>query len=312
MKEKYEGMSGSEILESAGLNWNVSKKSIYDESGNILDKEGYFRNVREDTGSTLGIVKARYEIFQNSELMEFAETLTGPNFGNHIQNAGLFKGGKKVFVNLEIPNDNQEYKDYLLFASSHDGSIGIEGLAHRIRIVCENTFNSALKNAYNKFSLKHTRNFRDKLYQAESALEGSLKYFSECNNLFEQLKNTPFTEHQLTELVSKVYDFEAPAHSGLTVTDILSGNDMSGNKVSTRKQNILNEIIELSHTGKGASEVKGTAYGAYNAITEYLDHYSTIRAHNDREEREVRQESIYNGSIAQKSQKALDYVLAMV
>jgi phage/plasmid-like protein (TIGR03299 family) len=306
------------ILDLSGNNFSVKKRPVCDETGAACNGD-YYRTVRTDTGKTLGVVKSRYEIYQNSELLDLAESLVTETGLGHISSAGNFKGGKKVFFNIGIPDENHNgdrYKKYLMFASGHSGEIGIEGLAHMTRIICENTFNAALRNSLNKFSLKHTKNFREKLEQAKRILDASLIYFQESAKLFNEMKNVSFSETQLTELVSKVYGFEYEKSyrpTKITLEDVIANTEGQGEKISTRNANILEAIIELSHTGKGTQidGVKGTAYGAYNAITEYLDHHSTVRAHNGRDIMEVRQESIYDGSIAQKSQSALDNIILM-
>jgi len=42
--------------------------------------------------------------------------------------------------------------------------------------------------------------------------------------------------------------------------------------ISTRKNNILEKVLEYHETGPGQSEILGTGWGAYNAVTGYLRH----------------------------------------
>jgi len=40
----------------------------------------------------------------------------------------------------------------------------------------------------------------------------------------------------------------------------------------TRTENIRNQILNIYETGQGANLSRGTLWGAYNAVTEYVDH----------------------------------------
>lgn len=56
----------------------------------------------------------------------------------------------------------------------------------------------------------------------------------------------------------------------------------------------------LIETGAGTDikGVKGTAYGLYQALTEYADHEKVMRVHGDRDENEIRFENAFFGTNA--------------
>lgn len=108
-----------EVLTATGLNWSVRKESLMTQSGIIIPDN--YGAIRSDNNGYIGIVGERYEHLQNSELVSIAydsgkevfstdlqlshpwnnaETLG--SFGN--MGGGSLKGGSRVFVQLELPN----------------------------------------------------------------------------------------------------------------------------------------------------------------------------------------------------------------
>ena len=74
----------------------------------------------------------------------------------------------------------------------------------------------------------------------------------------------------------------------------------------TRTKNIVATVTQLFETGKGSdiAGVRGTYWGAYNALTEYLN-YSKGRNENNR------MDSLWFGQNKTMSQKALDTALEL-
>lgn len=288
-----------DALEFGGLNWKVEKKGIYNELGQRIPN--HYRTARSDNNDTLGIVGNQYEVYQNDEALSFIDNLLGIGL-TKLNRIGSFSMGRRIVANIQIKDDEggsevDPIEKNMVITNSHDGSSPVLVLCTDTRVVCQNTLELAIREAKNKFSVKHTRSMREKMHIAEDIFAKSIKYFQETNNFYNHLKDVTFTEKQLRELVGRVYGFDA--------TD---------KDLSTRSDNILEEVTELSYTGKGTDlpNVRGTAWGAYNAVTEYLDHYSTNRVHEGRNASDVKFESIYFGSIAQKRHKLANEIREMV
>ena len=78
-------------------------------------------------------------------------------------------------------------------------------------------------------------------------------------------------------------------------------------EASTRMKNRLNDLLELAETGKGTElpGVKGSLWGAFNAVTEYADYYNGKNENN-------RAQSTLFGAGAQMKARAFDAALALV
>ncbi len=81
-------------------------------------------------------------------------------------------------------------------------------------------------------------------------------------------------------------------------------------KAENKRQKFL-ELFESNDNG-AFSLIKGTAYNAYNAFTEYVDHHDTVVRTSGKTgmlEYEIRQEKAIFGTGADSKEKALDIIL---
>mgnify|MGYP000123657036 CR=1 FL=1 len=76
----------TELLDKTGLNWNVRTEGITTESGIILD--GYKAIVRDDTNTALSVRSDEYYPFQNHELVELLDKVSGQT-GLEIRSGGF-------------------------------------------------------------------------------------------------------------------------------------------------------------------------------------------------------------------------------
>jgi len=90
---------------------------------------------------------------------------------------------------------------------------------------------------------------------------------AEVHKLFE----APFTVEEMKSFTEKLVDLDKAE---------------KGSQSATKRQNVANGILKLfveSPTIKG-TPTEGTAYGAFNAVTEYVDHFSTVRGGGENQE----------------------------
>lgn len=295
-------MTAKEALEKGGLDWTVSKHPLYTTyEGKKVLVPGRFATVRSD-GYPLGVVGKSYQLVQNIDALNFMDALTKTNEAIY-ESTGSFNGGRIVWMTAKIPGAETVDKvdKYLLLTTSHDGSTPVMAAAIALRIWCANQIQAAIRKARNKFRIRHTTNVESKIEEARRTLVGSLKYFHEVEDLYEKMKGVKVTETQLLTLVEKVF-----------ASDLVAADDRS-NRQNTRLENIQEKVIELSKTGNGTHlpGVKGTAWGAYNAITEYLDHHTTVKGGKGISADEKLINSAWFGTVAMKTQKAFDEVTSL-
>lgn len=294
-------MTADECLVTAGLDWTVSKEKIFAE---VDDKKVFIPNkyatVRSTDRRPLGVVGASYKPVQNVDALNFMDALTETGEAKY-ETAGSLQFGRIVWVMAKIPNGAgvDPVEKFLLCTTSHDGTSPVMVTATPVRVVCNNTLNAALRGSKNKFRIRHTTNVDDKIAEARKTLADSLVFFKKLDITFDRMKDVKFTEENLVTLVDKV--FGAP------------GEEDASERQENRLEKITEKVLDLSINGAGASlpGVGGTAWGAYNAVTEYLDHFTKIKGGKGQSAEEKLIASTWFGTVQMKTQKSFDTVLEM-
>jgi phage/plasmid-like protein (TIGR03299 family) len=265
-----------EMLELAHLdNWNVRLEDITIPSGFESDK-GYSFVVRDNPfidkqKDVLGVVGERYVPLQNEELFAFGDNML--DGGGRWETAGSIKNGRQVFGSLALeretvldPNGvSDKINTYLLINTSHDGSVAIQASITPVRVVCANTLNLALKGkAKQSFKIRHTQTAEGRIAQAREALGLANKYMDEFDIMAKKMIETEISKAKFDEIVALAYP--AP-----------KGEDKKG---SYKKYGTKIDLINSIYVGDYNNTITGTAWGAFNAMTERLDWYRTARGGN--------------------------------
>jgi phage/plasmid-like protein (TIGR03299 family) len=240
------------------------------------------------------------------------DILTGEGRAKY-ETAMSLRGGKIVAILARMPRKSDTpdpVENYLLCRTSHDGSTAVEVCFTGVRVVCMNTLQMALQGAKNTLVIRHTKSAKEKMDAAQKTLSASLKYFEEMDVIFDSMKQHRFGTDQLIGVVKHAFKFSEK--------EIEDGKK---DRKLTRDANVLSKVLELAESGKGTEipGVKGTAWGGYNAITEYCDHHSTVRIHGvenetERDNKEFEQRFTSNiwGSSADVKQSALEKILSII
>ena len=270
----------AEMLAAANLNnWNVRLVDV--EIPNTLTSDKSYQYVvrTNPTDNTqtdvLGVVGERYVPLQNEELFSFGDNIL--DGGGRWETAGSIRGGRVVFGSLALERETildpngvaDKVKTYLLINTSHDGSIAIQASITPVRVVCANTLNLALgsrgKNAVKQsFKIRHTQTANGKVQIARTALGLANTYMDEFDKLANAMIQKEITAQQFNEIILAAYPKPDEAKKGATTKWI--------NKVDT-----LNDI----YTGEFNGMIAGSAWGAFNALTERLDWYRSARGGNN-------------------------------
>lgn len=261
-------LTAQEALEESGLDYQVKKAPIYLFDGAKVD--GKFATVRTDkegTDSVLGVVGDRYTVIQNSEILSALDPIVGRQEAIY-HTAGVLGRGERIWLLAKLPESlrigNEDIIDkYILLTNSHDGTKSAIVKIVMNRVVCENTLNSALLEGGKAFNIRHTANFQDKLNQAYKILGIAQNQFKLIEERINHLSLTDINNNQLMDYVN-------------SLLDITKEKELE-DEISTRTLNKRDKILELYEAGKGAEMSRGTLWGAVNAVTEYVDHHSTIK-----------------------------------
>jgi phage/plasmid-like protein (TIGR03299 family) len=166
-------------------------------------------------------------------------------------------------VVLDPNGATDKVNTYLLVHTSHDGSLAVQASVTPVRVVCQNTLNMALSGVVQSYKIRHTQTVQGKVQIAREALGLAHKYLDEFDKQAQELITAEINDAQFFEIITNVYPKpEKDAKGSMTKWET---------KIDT-----LNTI----YFGETCENIKGTAWGAYNALTERLDWYRNPRGGN--------------------------------
>ncbi len=250
--------TASETIQAANLGFIVEKMPLRIALHNIPVKD-HFATVRTDTMDVLGVVGSRYTTIQNKDAFVAFDALVGEGHALY-HTAGALGNGERIWILAKLPdyiqvNHNDIVEKYLLLTNSHDGSTCVVVKLTPIRVVCENTLSVALQGAEQEVHIKHTVLAEEKLKQAHEILGLSNKLFETLAQYYIGMSKKMITTTLFSQYLNQI--FPEPIFT----------------LQKSRVKEIHEKIRELSEVGIGAELSKGTLWGAYNAVTEYVDHY---------------------------------------
>jgi len=257
--------TAEEAIQAAGLDYTVVKRPL---QAIINGREkklvpGHFATIRTDSKEILGVVGSRYSPIQNREAFTFFDSLVGGDEAIY-ETAGALNRGEKVWILARLPgyiklNGKDVIQKFLLLYNSHDGSSLIRAKLTPIRVVCNNTLSMALAGADQEVRIKHTPNALEKLEEAHKLLGLSNSVYDLLETIFKRMALKKVTDKQLIEYVEALIPDNPESES------------------NARTENIRETILRLHESVDDAKAIRGTAFGALNAISEYTDHMATTK-----------------------------------
>ena len=271
---KDEHINTQTMLDSAKLsNWNIKLEEIENPENYRSHKSSYFvtRTNPFDSGTDiLGVVGQRYKVVQNEQLFEFGDNLL--DGGASWESAGSIKNGTIVFGSLVIPREfildengaNDKTTTYLLVHTSDNGSVALQASVTPVRVVCQNTLNLALGNVKQSFKLRHTQSVDGKIQVAREALGLTFQYMDNFEAEAKKLFETAVSDKKFNDIVNAIYP-----------------KPKQDEKIALKKwDNKIVLINDLYFNSPTQENIKGNAWGVFNALTERLDYFRQERKGN--------------------------------
>lgn len=257
-----EAPSSTDAIRLAGLDWKVKQEKVYTENGIKVD--GYFANVRDKDGKTLGIVGSRYQIVQNEDAFKFTDALLGE--GVKYETAGSLKDGKTIWLLAKLPNKYEILGDavdpYIVFTNTHDGSGAVRVAMTPIRVVCNNTLNMALRQAKRTWSARHTGSIENKLDEALETLKFADEYMKATQNLFEELNKVKLNEFQVRNAINNIVPIDEAV--------------MNKQKIENQ-QTIRNDILFRFKEAPDLKDRDSTGARLVQAVSDTVSHIEPFR-----------------------------------
>jgi phage/plasmid-like protein (TIGR03299 family) len=282
-----------EDINREGGFYNVRKEEILTASGVAIP--GKRALVREDTNAPLAVVSDSYHVIQFEDVAKtIVEAAQGVDAIFHT--AGLLgEDGARGWLLAELPRvlrvkgDESEIRPYLLGTAAHDGHHGVVLRNVATRVVCQNTLGVAMgESTKYHVAIHHTKNAGQRLDEARRAFGLLLQGMDELEEYANLLAGTPFSERQMKR----------------TIDDLLPlDTEKTEDKQSKQLVEKRDRVLSLYETGSGVGAgIRGTAWAAFQAWTEYADHHRVVR---DDGNGAKRLESVWLGRAADMKTDAL-------
>jgi phage/plasmid-like protein (TIGR03299 family) len=302
-----------EAFRIANADFQVAARPVFNADMQAIP--GYQAITRMDNGCTLSVMTETYTPIQNEALIRIAEAL---HEDTSMDAVCVLADGRRVTFTARVRGAEADVvpgdpvQQYLIGCTSHDGSIPFQLLFSPIRVVCQNTLSAALgmaekqQHRNTRIRIRHTKNANALIQRLPELVDVRRRMFLGGIEELRQMAATPCTHTQFRQYITAVF------------ADQLRGtiNAVRGDH-GTARCKVLEDLPGWpALTGKFQGEAigsdlrasTGTAWSAYQAVTEYLSHESGRAKQADQAARQ-RFESLYWGTSADTIQRA--HLLAM-
>lgn len=291
-------MTADEAITAAGLDWTVSKEPIFLADG--TEVLGQFAIKPSNGSAPFGVVGSYYHPLQNREAFSFADAVVGEK-GAHYHTAGALGEGELVWMLLKVPGMVRTAGDdvtekFMLLSHRHDGRGSVQVALTGIRVVCQNTLNAAIGSAKAIARLRHTATLGLRVGEVRETLG---------------LVNSAFAEFEEKSKALAAVKLDGKGLEAYLTDVLLAGKATAQGKASARSANVIKEVTGLFENGMGADipEIRGSAWAAYNAVTEYVDHHRTTRKEETADEHA---QGLLFGTGAKLKAKAFEVAEALI
>jgi len=247
-------------LDRSGMGFNINESQVeyagHEEIKNMLSRKVLWRS---DNENALSIVGSEYKVVQPRQILSFFTELCKKN-NLKMDTAGVIQGGKKFWAlartGLEFNMGKDIVKDYILLATSCDGTMATTGKQTSMRVVCSNTFHVNLANGESGIRVNHSNVFEEQQMKIDLGLttENFNTFSDHAQEMHKQKLSDPFALDMYTCLLT---------NSKLEDLSELSGEEFYD------KSPKMKQLWGSYKNGKGA---ENTVWGWFNGVTYMTDH----------------------------------------
>lgn len=265
-----------EAIVQSGLDYEVQKLPVFfnpriGKTPKMTKVPDRFVVYRTDNHTPMGIVGKKYEILQNREAFNFLDSLIAG--GAMFETAGTYGlNGAKSFISIstqKIKVLDDDIQPYIVLTNSFDGTGTVKVSFSPIRVFCSNTLaliSKKVKSLHlNSLSVRHTKSMAIAMEQGKEILFQNTQYLETLKSISELLAVTPFSEEAFKKMCEVFY----PIDNNQTKKAVTMNTEMLEELFRAYKQDDLGNF-------------SGTAYRAFQAISDFESHKTSQRS-TDRE-----------------------------
>lgn len=298
-----EAPNAQDAIKLAGLDWEVKRQQIHID---ISQEQGrpHFVSVpkkqalvRSTDNRVLAVIGSGYTPLQNKDAFGFFDKFILSGDAS-FETAGSLRGGEIVWilaklnrVPIEVGKGDQVSK-YLLLSNSHNGTMAVRTGFTPVRVVCNNTLTMSHESRNSKLiRIHHSSKVKENVDNLAEIVNAMDAKFEATAEQYKFLASRKINKKDLNNYIDIIFELRP-----------------EGTEREQMRAAKMREIISgLFENGAGAhlKSAKGTAWGAYNAVTEYLTHMGG-------KDESVRLHANWFGGLNKKNDEALSEITRIV
>ena len=248
-----------------------------------------------DHANFLAVCDNRYEILQPTDIANVWDMTTR----THVETMGILSEGKTLFMSTKLPSydvKGDEVENYLLINSPAVPGTAATITITPVRVVCQNTLSYGLSVAKSQHRIIHTAGalnrfggFVQEVWEASTVKAQAVKEAMEVlanARVQTSIRGNDNVEAYLEQV------FPYPTLSSPAEFEAAKGRQDS-------KREEVRRLFEGGATGADTEAFKGTYFGLYNSVVEFVDYFSRMN-----------KQSVAFGSGANLKQSAFELAFA--
>jgi len=258
-------------------NWEIQERPLYQQVStyiqqdinNVIPLDNYKVLRRSDNQEVLNVVKDSYVPVTNKDFEDIIGFLC--DAGCQIEKHGEYKDGGITWCELSnvlLPDmsiyGEDETQNHITLVNSHNGMYSLQMLLTNIRLICMNKFSMMLKKGRNMFDkIRHTKNAPERIEALKFGISDIGDAMKEMNDRFNIMANTEVNDLEAPKLFKKILNLKEKPRKRY--------DEWTEPQLSTRGANQMQVLADKYYT----SGAEGTAWGVFNAITDYAKKYES-------------------------------------
>ncbi len=283
-----EAHDAASMIAAAGLDWTVEQHPLEA----VVEREyqslrvrvpRHVANVRSDTRAVLGVVGEGYEPLQNLSAFAFCDAITDSGRAHWI-GAGSTRGGARVHALMRLDREiriggaeGEDVLPLLCFRNGHDGGLAVTVSVVPFRLACLNGMLLPLAGAQRTWKARHTANVEAKLADARRTLGIAWRYYDELEELGGRLIHEGLGDSEFERFLARLVPLPDP-----------EPDRTEGGRAVRNVERVREAIRAAYRTAPDLDHIRGTRWGALQAVTAYVDHVQATRRTSGRTEGEAR------------------------
>ncbi len=271
-----------EAIKAGGLDWEVEGAPLMTNEEPPSPVRTRFAIVRKDRprghpGRVLGVAHREFNPLQNREGIRIFDSIFGR--GKGVYHTGGYLGfGEVIWLLAELPKSifvtpKDRVNTYALFTNSHNGTIAVDFRLTTVRVVCQNTLCLALNKSNKKdvFKQAHQGDYRELEAKVAAFFAETLRAVEEVETRFKAMLDRKFDDDLIKAYIESL--FPMPAKPAKYDTSPMVAKFYTARVRRVNKARLTTAALMNAGMGTEMPGVRGSLWGALNAVLEYADHY---------------------------------------